>query len=64
MYDRPKNVDRSFVLVFMIFDENDSLYIDENIDRVAPNLSEEQRREIRRDINFRVSICVVAENII
>ncbi|GFR24902.1 hephaestin-like protein [Trichonephila clavata] len=62
LYDRPKNVDRSFALVFMIFDENDSLYIDENIDRLAPNLSEEERAAIKRDINFRRSNMMFSVN--
>ncbi|XP_042894912.1 hephaestin-like protein isoform X2 [Parasteatoda tepidariorum] len=62
MYDRPRNVDRDFILVFMIFDENDSLYIDENIDRMAPHLTEEERRRIRADISFRRSNMMFSVN--
>ncbi|KAG8184023.1 hypothetical protein JTE90_011521 [Oedothorax gibbosus] len=61
-YDRPKNVDRAFIQVFMIFDENDSLYIDENIDRIAPHLTDQQRENIKRDINFRRSNMMFSVN--
>ncbi|GIY90425.1 hephaestin-like protein [Caerostris darwini] len=49
------NVDRRVVLVFMNFDENKSVYIDENIERQAPTMSLTEREEIKKDAEFRAS---------
>ncbi|XP_054706343.1 hephaestin-like [Uloborus diversus] len=48
-----KNIDHRIVLVFMNFDENKSTYIDENIDRYAPELTSEEKKTIKKDAEFR-----------
>ncbi|GBM15077.1 Hephaestin-like protein [Araneus ventricosus] len=49
------NVDRRIVLVFMNFDENKSIYLDENIERHAPSMQPEEREAIKKDAEFRAS---------
>lgn len=40
----------------MNFDENKSTYLDENIERHAPSMSQEEREQIKKDAEFRVSL--------
>ncbi|GFY46394.1 ceruloplasmin, partial [Trichonephila inaurata madagascariensis] len=49
------NIDHRIVLVFMNFDENKSVYLDENIDRHAPTMPSEERETIKKDAEFRAS---------
>ena len=42
---RPKDVDREFVTLFMVFDENMSWYFDDNIETYTSGLFPEQRAE-------------------
>lgn len=42
---RPKDVDREFVALFMVFDENMSWYLDYNIETYTSGLAPEQRAE-------------------
>lgn len=48
----------------MNFDENKSTYLDENIERHAPSMPQEEREKIKKDAEFRVSLngCVKCLN--
>ena len=51
----PIDVDREFVTMFTVFDENTSIYLDENIARFLPKVGNQRAQKLKDDEGFQES---------